>query len=191
MTLTSNYGSGTFHGTKWYCGCGLEAVWFTSGTDNSRGETFARCPKPRDRQCRFFLAGDDEAPARVERYSEIPPAPRTPTGKQTCGPGQTLLTPSTCGGASPRRTLFKQDDTPTPQRFVPVEYEDLASVVLSRLEKDGRILRDSTELAIQQIIGDRLAGYEARLASSAKNLGRAFRKVEELERRLEIAESNT
>jgi len=189
MPLASNYANGTFYGERWFCGCGLEAPWLTSGKENSKGEKFARCPKPRDRQCEFFLTEVDDATARVEKSSDIPPAPRTPTGKQTGGMPQSLLTPETGTGSntsffgsSRGGYLQRPDDTPTPYRFRADENGDLPSLILSLLQNDSIVLKSSTKSAIRHVIGDRLAGYEAKLQNSAGSLELAFKKIDELEK---------
>jgi len=190
MTLVSNYANGTFYGGRWFCGCGLDAPWRTSTKENSRGEKFASCPKSRGQQCGFFLTAEDDATARMEKSSDIPPAPRTPTAKQIGGMPQSLPTPETGTGlntslfsSSRRGYLQRPDDTPTPHRFRADENGDLPSLIFSLLQNDGIVLKNSTESAIRHVVGDRLAGYEAKLQNSAESLEMAFKKLDELENR--------
>jgi hypothetical protein len=125
----------------------------------------------------------------MEKSSDIPPAPRTPTGKQIGGMPQSLPTPETVTGlntslfgSSRRGYLQRPDDTPTPHRFRADESGDLPSLILSLLQNDGIVLKSSTESAIRHVIGDRLAGYEAKLQNSAESLEMAFKKLDELEK---------
>ena len=149
----------------------------------------AACPKPRAQQCGFFLTGEDDATARLEKSSDIPPAPRTPTGKQIGGMPQSLPTPemdtglnTSLFGSARGGYLQRPDDTPTPHRFRADENGDLPSLILSRLQNDGIVLKSSTKSAIRHMIGDRLAGYEAKLQNSAESLEMAFKKLDELEK---------
>ncbi|KAF3407832.1 hypothetical protein DPV78_000267 [Talaromyces pinophilus] len=179
MTLSSNYQDGTFHGGKWYCGCNLETNWRTSTT-----ETILRCPKPREEQCKFFLTAADEAAARSEKSSDMPPAPRTPIRKQVLPPWQT---PDSGVGFSAigsfrRGYLESTDVSPTPTRFRPNATEDIASAVLKKLQEDGLVIKSSTEVAIHCLINDKIKMYEARLQNLVENREMALQKLEELER---------
>lgn len=130
-------------------------------------------------------------PRQGWKNPDIPPAPHTPTGKQTSGMYQTMPTPET--GRSVGTRLFtanssrgghlqKPDGTPTPYRFRADENGGLSSLTFSLLQKDGIVLKSSTESAIRHVIGEWLAGYEAMLQNSAESLEMAFKKLDELER---------
>lgn len=157
----------------------------------------ARCPKTRDQQCNFFLTADDDATARVEKSSDIPPAPRTPTGRQMGGMPQALPTPDTgmgigagsgagsglFGASFSRRAYFQRpNESPTPHRFRADEGGDLASLILGLLQKDGIALRISTESAIRYHIGDQVAAYEAKLQNSAETINMLYGKLDEMEK---------
>lgn len=153
--------------------------------------TVTACRKPRGKQCGFFLTAEDDSTARVEKSSDIGPAPRTPTGKQIDGMLQSLPTPESRTRSS--RSLFatdssrggylqRLDDTPTRHRFRADEDGDLSSLIFGLLQKDGIVLRSSTESAIRHVIGDRISGYEAKLQNSGESLDNAFKKIDELEK---------
>jgi hypothetical protein len=104
---------------------------------------------------------------------------------------QNLPTPETGTGlskrlfaASPFRERYPQkpDTSPTPYRFRADETGDLPSLIFGLLQKDGIVLKSSTESAIRHLVGDRLAGYEAKLQNSAESLEMAFKKLDELEK---------
>lgn len=150
--------------------------------------TVVSCTK---RQCKFFLAEQDDAVARVERSSDIPPCPHTPTGKQISGMTHTLLTPETVTdlgtrlftpGSSRKGLPQRLEVSPTPHRFRDDENVDLPSFIIGLLQRDGLALKSSTESEMRHVIGDRVAGYEAKLQNSAESLKMAFRKIAELER---------
>lgn len=67
--------------------------------------TVARCPKTREQQCSFFLAEVDDSNARLEKASDTPPAPHTPTAQRSVGTTASLLTPQT--GISAGTRLFQ------------------------------------------------------------------------------------
>lgn len=142
------------------------------------------------RQCGFFVTGEDDATARVEKSSDIPPVPRTPTGKQNSGMPQALPTPET--GRSYATRLFttnssrggnlqKPDGTPTPHRFRADENGDLFPRIFSLLQKDGIALKSSTEAEMRHMIGEWQAGYEAKIRNSAESLERTFKRLDELD----------
>ena len=103
---------------------------------------------------------------------------------------QSLPTPGTATGSSGGRFatessrrghLQRLNDSPTPRRFRVDGDEDLPSLILSLLQKDGIALKGSTESAIRHLIGDRVAGYEAKLQNSAESLEMAFQKLDDIE----------
>lgn len=64
---------GRFENDKWTCGCNLRAQWYTSRTEATSGQSFARCPRRND-SCSFFLWEYDDGPAR----EALAQRPRTP-----------------------------------------------------------------------------------------------------------------
>lgn len=83
--------------------------------------------------------------------------------------------------SSRRGRIQGLNDSPTPNRFRVDGKEDLPSLILGLLRKDGIVLKGSTESAIRHMIMDRLRGYEAKLQNSAESLQMAFEKLDELE----------
>ncbi|KAJ6781748.1 hypothetical protein PWT90_08208 [Aphanocladium album] len=212
MPLKSHYDSGKFYNGKWYCGCEIEAPWFTSKQEHSRGEqcwscplircsqvgrtnsklAVASCTRPRDQQCTFFLAAVDDTEARLARTTNVPPVPKTPVSTRT----QAWLTPGTgsssrdlFGSGAARNRSLNLSDSPTPHRYRSGGYgrgdddaDELASLVLGILRRDGVAIRSSTESAIRHTIGDRVAKYDAVLLNTEKSLSFTQMKLDELER---------
>ncbi|XWW92174.1 hypothetical protein V2A60_000097 [Cordyceps javanica] len=168
---------------------------------------FASCTKPRDQKCGFFLTAADDAVARLSQASTVPPAPSTPAAPTRTQP---WLTPGT--GSSSRGVLFgggndttrtrrlDLDDSPTSHRYRggggggigggegcggddgDDEADQLASLVIGLLRRDGVAIRGSTESAIRHAIGDRVAKYDAALMNAEKSLSFAHEKLDGLER---------
>lgn len=142
------------------------------------------------RQCNLFVTEGDDATARVEKSSDIPPVPRTPTGKQNSGMPQALPTPET--GRSYATRLFttnpsrggnlqRPDGSPTPHRFRADENGDLFSRIFGLLQKYGIALKSSTEAEMRHMIGEWRAGYETQIQNSAESLQRTFKRLDELD----------
>ncbi|KAM3521619.1 hypothetical protein MY4038_008967 [Beauveria bassiana] len=193
MPLTSNYENGKFYNGKWFCGCDIEAPWLTSKQEQSFGEKFASCTKPRDQKCGFFLTAVDDNVARLAKASNVPPTPRTPAATRT----QPWLTPGTgsssrdvlFGGSAARTRNLNLNDSPTSHRYRgggegrgDEDTDELASLVIGLLRRDGVAIRSSTESAIRHTIGDRVAKYDAALLNTEKSLFFAQKKLDELER---------
>lgn len=131
--------------------------------------------------------------ARLAKASNVPPNPRTPSSTRT----QAWLTPGTgsssgnmlFGGSATRARNLNVNDSPTPHRYRggaegrgAEGADELASVVIGLLRRDGVAIRSSTESAIRHSIGDRVAKYDAALLNTEKSLSFAQKKLDELER---------
>lgn len=93
------------------------------------------------------------------------------------------------GGSATRTRNINLNDSPTSHRYRgggegrgDEDADELASLVIGLLRRDGVAIRGSTESAIRHTIGDRVAKYDAALLKTEKSLSFAQKKLDELER---------
>lgn len=175
-----------------------------------------RCQRPRRDQCQFFLWERDEPTAREQSNLANPAVPQTPTkcgpaynqsnprlpmfatppgesstGKRRLEPVAHLPTPNSKDGISRPTFLRSLEMSPTPHRsydmeFAPDDDIDLSTTILELLRSNNVVIRASTEVLLRHTVGLAIGAYESKLRISGQTIFDLCKKVDSLERTLEV-----